>query len=172
MVSLKQGSLQSADQLYHPEFCKFFANRCVAPLVCMREKYWRLACHGSQGERTMYLVPHVTPSYWKVEASCGSFQVTSAYSSLLLMEQGVCPVKAHYLFASHCPCFAFQALSLSSVILPFISTLESVQPAAEGRHLPILILCGTVSKLTDGAISSICSVNSSWVDAMWMEPSA
>lgn len=130
---------------------------------------WRLVCHGSQGEREMYLVPRATPPNWKVEASCGTFQIASAYSSLLLMELRVCLLKALCLFASLCPCFAFQVLSLRSVVLPFTNTLESVQSAAGGRHLPVLILCRTVSKLTDGAVSSIWSVNSSREDRMWME---
>lgn len=122
----------------------------------------------------MCLVPCVAPPNWKVDTSCDSFQVTSACSFLLLMGVEVCFVKARCLSSSSlflppCLCFAFEVLSQISVVLPFVNPLESVQSAAGARSLPVLILCGTVSKLTDGAVSSICSVDSSWEDSAWME---
>jgi len=100
--------------------------------------------------------------------------MTSACSSLLLMGLQVCFVKAHCLSSSslrlcHCLHFAFEVLSQISVVLPFVNPLESVQSAAGARHLPVLILHGIVSKLTDGAVSSICSVDSSWEDGAWIE---
>lgn len=35
-VSFEQSSLQSADQLYQPKFCKCFPNRCVADFACVK----------------------------------------------------------------------------------------------------------------------------------------
>lgn len=86
----------------------------------------------------------------------------------------VCFVRAHCLSSSslllcHHLCFTFEVLSKISAGLPFVNPLESVQSAAGARHLPVLILCGIVSKLTDGAVSSICFVDSSWEDGAWME---
>lgn len=84
-----------------------------------------------------------------------------------------CLFKAHCLSSSslllsHCLHFVFELLSQVSAVLPFVNTLENIQSAAGARHLPVFILCGTVSKLTDGAVSSICSVNSSGEDGAWM----
>lgn len=86
----------------------------------------------------------------------------------------VCFIKAHCLSYSslllcHHLCFTLEVLSKISAGLPFVNPLESIQSASGARHLPVLILCGIVSKLTDGAVSSICFVDSSWEDSAWME---
>lgn len=135
-----------------------------------RYQYWRLVYLRFLRERWTYLVPCVAPSDWKVEANCDSFQVTSA-CSLLLTGLGVCSALSRHTasvppaYFSPCLHFAIKPSKHCSAICKY-SWKHPI--CSRSKLLPVLILCGMVSKLTDGAVSSICSVNSSGEDGAWM----
>lgn len=171
MVSFEQTSLLPADQFYQPEFCRFFPNTCFfSGGRDRRRKIPILVYLRFLRERWTYLVPCVAPSDWKVEANCDSFQMTSA-CSLLLTGLGVCSALSRHTasvppaYFSPCLHFAIKPSKHCSAICKY-SWKHPI--CSRSKLLPVLILCGMVSKLTDGAVSSICSVNSSGEDGAWM----
>lgn len=156
--------------VHEPEFCKPSPIRFLSWGKRQRQ---RLSCHHYLWERWSK-APNM---FSQPKGGDHNFQITSACYSLLLLGLQVCFLQAHCptscsQLLCHCLCFSSELLSHISVLLPFVNRLESVQSAAGARCLPALILCGRTSKLTDGALSSICSVDTSWEGRAWMECSS